>query len=123
MAGQDIAHVHQRAHYRLEAVDLRQDRIGKFIDHAAERASPTAHIAPVYPLVLQSNTKVSSGHGVARVIPGAHTSGFPGAITPAAARLWAGTADGLHIRSSARFAKSPNKRGSHDRQSDIADHA
>ena len=86
-ASQDIAEVQRLAHYRLEAVDLRQDRIGKFVDHAAERASPTAHIAPVYALVFRPNTQISRGHGAARARPGQYTSGFPGAITPAAARL------------------------------------
>ena len=87
MASRDIAEVQRLVHYGLEAVDLRQDRIGKFVDHCAERAAPTVHIAPVYALVFRSNTQISRGHRAARASPGQHTSGFPGAITPAAARL------------------------------------
>lgn len=52
VACQAIAALQRRAEDRLQVVDRRQDRIGKFINHAAERASPRAHIAPGYALVL-----------------------------------------------------------------------
>jgi hypothetical protein len=53
MATQDVANVQGRGHYRFEAIDLCQDRIGQFVDHIAERASTAPRIAPVYALVFR----------------------------------------------------------------------
>ena len=110
MASQDIAEVQRRPHYRLEAVDLGQNQIGKFVDHTAERAPATADIAPVYPLVFRPNAQISLGHGPPRARPGASHQWIPWAITPAAARLFSSAADGLHIRPAARFAESLKER-------------